>query len=761
MRKRAALALASATSFFEVGARRSQAQFGLAGLAACALAAAAPGVAEATPGRYAAPAPDPAAAPGVEAPELRTERSRSYRLKSGALVGRIFNEAVNYRVGDGFRPIDSSLVSTDAAGYAVKNAANDWQVLFPKDLADAPIRMTRGDAAATFQLQGASGLGVIKGATARYADVLPGVSADYLVGNETVKENLRFSDARTSSVSFSLGVSANLTPKTVKSGVALLDADGKTRMQFARPFLYDANGDRVPDSKLTTNLTKTASGAWKLTMAIDAAWLKTATDKGTVTLDPVVSIGAARDCVVTSDPYYQTTSFCADPSFGTGYQASNNDNLGLLNFDVRSQLPAGSEVYDAHLHAYVEYAETAGAGAAQDIGVHRLFAEGAFTNNATWAKRDATNSWAGGAAGPSAGLDYAGGAGSIVSLSSANVGSWVSWPLAGEVRGWVNRDFSDAGLVLRSETHTNSNFFSLTSSEGGGAPYIDVDYAPPTGRKPFWTYTSQGLTDHDSLSVNVASGNALLESKDVSIPGTGLSNGYTRFYNSVPTGGGGSLGLTWKSDAGDEWRLYKFSDAYRLIDASGAAWRLTLQTDGTYRAPGLQASLAVQTDGSEIITYDQSRNRIRFSVDRGSIGRGADWVEDRNGNRITYTYRVDKPGVVGKITDTQGHDLTVAFSAGGAVHGHQRPHRPHHGLRLLRGDADQLGHRPARQGHPARLHRLVLRRQRRPHPLHRPAGQHHQDRLRHQAPRHVDHPHHQPGHDDRRHDHVRVFEHDH
>ena len=52
------------------------------------------------------------------------------------------------------------------------------------------------------------------------------------------------------------------------------------------------------------------------------------------------------------------------------------------------------------------------------------------------------------------------------------------------------------------------------------------------GILPFYTYVSQRLTDHTSLSVNVANGNLVIDSHNLSIAGTGLPLSLDTFYNS-------------------------------------------------------------------------------------------------------------------------------------------------------------------------------------------------------------------------------------
>src|SRR5712691_1744954 len=53
------------------------------------------------------------------------------------------------------------------------------------------------------------------------------------------------------------------------------------------------------------------------------------------------------------------------------------------------------------------------------------------------------------------------------------------------------------------------------------------------GLLPFYTYIQQRLNDHLTLSVNVANGNLVIQSDDLTIQGTGLTLSIQSVYNSA------------------------------------------------------------------------------------------------------------------------------------------------------------------------------------------------------------------------------------
>jgi RHS repeat-associated protein len=633
-------------------------------LAAVGLALVAPGAsAHSGPeakGQHTARAAQTPAAPGPELELLRTRTSRTFQDKdTGKLVARLYGGSVNFRDEGRWRAISNRLVPSQAEGYAVTNQANAFRVLFPSDLGGAPIRISRGEHWVETKLDGAAGPGRFDGDEATYPDVLPGVLARYRVGNDTVKEDLVFSDARTPTVTMGLSVSAGLTPRLHKDTVELLDADRRVQMRFARPFLFTSDGAEAARSRLTTTLSKSGS-AYRLRFAIDEAWLAEAVKAGPVTLDPFVATTATNDCLLDSE--HPNTSFCGDTNFGTGYRGTAHDHMGLVRFDIRNAVPAGATVFSARLRAYVNYAEN---GNTQTIGAFRMTTP--WTDGATWTTKDGAAGWSD-PSGPVAGGDYATDPIASEPLAQADAGTWKGWYVTSYVRGVLGRDFEDRGLGLRSQTQSNVNWFSLAATESGsGAPYLEVNYSPGVGRKPFWTFAAQTqLSDRDALSVNVGSGNLLVESTDMSIPGTGISNEITRVYNSLPYDSYSALGNVWKTSVGSEWHLWRDGgDEWTLMDATGATWTFARAAGNTFRAKGLKATLTENADLTVDLLYDASRTKLRFATDRGGAGRALDWIEDRNANRITYHHNT--AGHTTSITDTQGRTATVAAVHNGSL----------------------------------------------------------------------------------------------
>ena len=95
---------------------------------------------------------------------------------------------------------------------------------------------------------------------------------------------------------------------------------------------------------------------------------------------------------------------------------------------------------------------------------------------------------------------------------------------------------SHAAAAPKHAQHTTGSQQPVVAS-GPGTPRLHpatVGTGPVNGLGilPFYTYISQRLTDHASLSVNVANGNLVIDSHNLSIVGTGLPLSLDTYYNS-------------------------------------------------------------------------------------------------------------------------------------------------------------------------------------------------------------------------------------
>jgi hypothetical protein len=125
-----------------------------------------------------------------ELPELRSRMSNTYTTERGTNRTRISAVPVNYRDGDGWKPIRSELKDSAAPGYAFENTANHWSVKIPEALESKPVEVSDGGEFVRYTPVGAKGKPGKLGSTAGFRDIYPGVDATYEVQPQGVKETL-------------------------------------------------------------------------------------------------------------------------------------------------------------------------------------------------------------------------------------------------------------------------------------------------------------------------------------------------------------------------------------------------------------------------------------------------------------------------------------------------------------------------------------------------------------------------------------------
>ncbi len=180
------------------------------------------------------------------------------------------------------------------------------------------------------------------------------------------------------------------------------------------------------------------------------------------------------------------------------------------------------------------------------------------------------------------------------------------------------------------------------------------------GDLPFYTYITYPIDDRVEMKVNVANGNLVVQTTDLHITGTGLDESLEGYYNSqaaiVP------------SDHGNEWN-FNFGHDVRL-DLSNPTQGITFHGPSGYSAffaynpqqptiyqdaPGLNATLVANNDGTYTLTYHRTGEQLLFGTNSHLA---AD--KDKNGNTISYSYNSTHDLL--SITDTQGRVTTFTHN---------------------------------------------------------------------------------------------------
>lgn len=671
---------------------------GYAGLSAAAKAAA-------EKAAKAQPAPD---AEPVEDVAARTANSTTtVDPSTGTRITELSSQAVNFRddAGD-WQPVDNTLVpATEKAGGPAgggadtgwANSAAGYDATLPKDLT-APVTLTDGanaqqwvslqlnpaapaaapaaaksassatGAARTLAAEGevpdvAPVVGEVDGSTVAYADVLPGTDVALQAQGSGVKETITLASPT------SAALSAGALSYTVKTGpglkltegtganadvVTVTNAKGATVFTLPAPFMDDAKGAHSDDVDVTLT-PGAAAGETTLTVTPDASWLNAADRAWPVVIDPTIQYPASiLGCAISSSA--ATTSSCGNGSqIPLSWNSTGGaQQRGLLRFPtLLDVIPADAQIAQAKLR--VKTAAVSGGGTTS-VDVKELTA--GFGTGATWTKRDGTNNWT------TAGGDR----GAAIARASVNTAA------AGEL------SFDVADVVQRWSEGTTANYtgFELekTAAAAGGAPVnitkpdeanLLIEWNPRGGDRKANEVITEDLTDATSVSVNPATGNAMVTTQQLSIAGVGLDLNLAHTSNSLGTAALGTNGARWRNSLSGV-SLQPYAGSMFYTDATGAAWTFYKALDGSWIRPtGLDADLVQNGDGTFTLTERQSKVAQRFL----NIGTTADpsyglsTVTDRNGNTITFTYDTsarlpyNNRLILRKVTDTRGRDLTI------------------------------------------------------------------------------------------------------
>jgi len=197
---------------------------------------------------------------------------------------------------------------------------------------------------------------------------------------------------------------------------------------------------------------------------------------------------------------------------------------------------------------------------------------------------------------------------------------------------------------------------------------VRVENDAQVGAKPSYVIESQKLADRMTIGANVATGNLMVSSRDLSVGGVGVDMSASRVYNSLTNhahqGARGELGLDNNLGFGEMTLVRNSSDHDETFyDRTGDPWRFDYQAHCDFNPPpGLEATLVCDDDtGGRILRFLETGEKLYFDDhDSSAVTKEV----DRHDNEIDYEYTggSGSGGQLTGITDTQGRDYTVNHS---------------------------------------------------------------------------------------------------
>ncbi|MCD5316114.1 RHS repeat-associated core domain-containing protein [Kineosporia babensis] len=665
-----------------------------------------------------------AAKPPLERQELQDERTRMSRTftdpDTGTLVTELSASPLNFKDAEGeWQPIDNTLKADPAGkGGGWTNGANEFSLELPKSLtepvtiADArdadsfvslelapqetPLKeLDAGDArrgSSAEPPEVADTPGTVKDTEVTYAQALPGVDVAYAALGDAVKEtatvaSLADLDALPGgSLSFTVKTGPGMDLKVKDFGaVDVLDAEGKVAFEIPRPIMKDNAGE--PSTQVTTLVQKAETGAWTLTLTPDREWLAAEERRWPVVIDPSIGVGAPMTtCTLQSNRDQAEGPLCVGDEILTQWTAeSSNQRRALIRFDqLLDVIPADAQISMARLNL-TPLAPNAGEvkPPASSVDVRAVPEEFTVTekNSPTWTNRAGTTTWKGvGATGPGAGT------GTVYERKTLTPNGQQQYlEVTRLVQDWTEGTIPHHGFLLQKRAAAAGTpdvggllRFGSAYATGTKVPSMYVEWEHRTGvRKGNTAVVTEELSDRTSVSVNPATGNAAVTTRELSIAGAGVDLNVAHTSQSLNTSFTNVLGYGWTNSLTGT-RIFPYyggttGNAQTMFyrDGAGGQWTYlrNKEVSNTWKRPmGLDKDLAVVDNNSAYTLTDRQSQTVERFRNIGTTEDqvwGLDTIADRNGNKITFNYdtsvrsKIDNTLMLRSVTDTRGRELTV------------------------------------------------------------------------------------------------------
>jgi RHS repeat-associated protein len=577
-------------------------------------------------------------------PSLSTPTSRTYKRPDGSFVSRIFARPPSYRDAKGVEHLVDTTVKPAAnatAAAAFTSEGPGWTTTFPKTLA-SPLRVERDGAWFAMRLRDAAGTGTADGTVMTYAGALPGTDVAYRasdthIGEDIVITSATAPDTYTFDLTASRGVTAARAPG---GGIAFARAGGTRLLTLAAPYAYGhkTRGERRPVDVDFHQV----SGGWRATLSVDRAWLRrTLAREGAVTIDPTIAIqGAARDCPLSSD--FPDTSYCGSAMW-VGYQG-DHDHTSLIKWDV-SSIPQDAIATWADFGLYQDWFDE-NQDADKRLSLHRMRRD--WTSSATWNTYDGVHRWT------TPGGDFETDPAAVALVPEGHIG-WTEWFANELAQKWISKAVPNYGLAVRDYAPDHGiaaekDFQQTTGNNAATAPELDITWVNRTGLLDAYTFESQDVTSKTNVSVNVANGNLVFTTKDMSIPGLGgLDLELDTYNNSLmdPEDIGG-FGVRSTGSLGKDVRLHEeIGGSITLYRGDGVIEPFinpttsggTIHYETPFDLPGVT------------LTKDASTGVATLDLPKGLPA----WP----GKHLTATFRAD--GMLTTLADQSGHQMTSIY----------------------------------------------------------------------------------------------------
>jgi RHS repeat-associated protein len=424
----------------------------------------------------------PSAQPGPELAEKRTATSQTFRLPDGELETRVFEAPVNYLDAEGnWQPIEEGL-ERQPDGSGLTNGANEFDLELPERLESAPLRLATDGGWVSSELLGADlEPARLEGDAASYESGDGDFSFDLASLANGVKEDIEIGSlAAPSSFTYALDASAGVVPALLPDGsIEFRDGQGHVLATLPAPSMSDSASPEPAVSRQVHYDLEEAGDHWTLRIVADREWLEAPDRAWPVRIDPTITTGPVRDCIIGGRKEQEGWMDCA--SWGQQHvqlrqiaRLNSSEDFwerGLIEVTPPA-LPVGAVV------GAVAYNLHAPAAASETAGVELRTLTRQWTSKATWSRYDVEHPWT------TEGGDYSTLLGEVqTSVRGAQAGWWqFSLPKStAESQTPINMlakllDDKVRTCLTKSCTERDLIFDSSAATETANRPYLSVVY---------------------------------------------------------------------------------------------------------------------------------------------------------------------------------------------------------------------------------------------------------------------------------------------
>ncbi|MFI5761798.1 RHS repeat-associated core domain-containing protein [Streptomyces sp. NPDC051563] len=187
------------------------------------------------------------------------------------------------------------------------------------------------------------------------------------------------------------------------------------------------------------------------------------------------------------------------------------------------------------------------------------------------------------------------------------------------------------------------------------------------GERPGATRLKFAAGDHVGAQVDVGTGNLLVTTGDLTLPGISGDTGLGVAYNSASigteaTGSAAAAGYGWKLAPYDISLTVHEEGSVTYYGRGGTTWLFTNSASGLQAPAGAKAKLVKNGDGSYTLTANDGSGKQDFDT-AGKLTKST----DRNGNATTLTYNGALPSTIVSTRGTQAQKTAAYATASGHV----------------------------------------------------------------------------------------------